>query len=148
MFLDGENVTELIRTPEVSLGASDVGKIPGVRRVLTSIQRDFAMKNNVVMEGRDIGSFVLTDANYKFFLTASLKERARRRYEELSSKGSDVTFDEVKKDIEYRDINDSQRKIAPLVKASDAIVIDSTNMQIDDVVKYIIRLIKPEMQNG
>ena len=68
MFLDGENVTELIRTPEVSLGASDVGKIPGVRRVLTSIQRDFAMKNNVVMEGRDIGSFVLTDANYKFFL--------------------------------------------------------------------------------
>lgn len=150
MFLDGEDVTDLIRTPEISMGASDVGRMGGVREKLTRIQRDFAKENGVVMEGRDIGSHVLPGADFKLFLTASLEERARRRYEELLSKGTHVTLDDIKKDIEHRDKNDSLRKIAPLVKAQDAVVFDSTGMEADDVAEELSKIIKLrlEMLNG
>lgn len=141
IFLDGENVNGLIRTPEVSLGASNVAVFPPVRHKMVEKQRAIASKNNVVMDGRDIGTYVLKDAQYKFFLVASVEIRALRRYKELIAKGMDADMESIMEDIKFRDNNDSSRKMAPLKQAEDAILIDTTNQSIqemvDDMAGYI-----------
>ncbi len=143
IMLDGEDITSKIRTPEVSVGASKVAVIPEVRIKMVELQRAIATKNSVVMDGRDIGTYVLPDADFKFFLTASIDERAKRRYLEQVQKGLEgVCLDEVKKDIEFRDRNDSNRKLAPLSKASDAVEIDTTELTIEQAAEKIINYIK------
>lgn len=138
VFLDGSDVSEEIRTAEVSVGASNVAVFQEVRLKLVDLQRKIAAANDVVMDGRDIGSYVLPNANLKIFLTASVDERARRRHVELHQKGQNLSFEEVKADMVYRDKNDSSRAFAPLKKVDDAIEIDSTNLTIDDVVEKIM----------
>lgn len=141
ILLDGEEVNDYIRTPEVSLGASKVAVFPPVRHRMVEMQRDIASKNTVVMDGRDIGTYVLKDARYKFFLTATVEMRAKRRYEELKAKGMEADIEEIKRDIRFRDENDSSRAMAPLKKAEDAILIDTTNQSIDEMVEDMARYI-------
>ena len=140
VFLDGADVTKEIRTPEISKLASDVSKFPFVRKKLTELQRKMAERGSVIMDGRDIGTQVLPNADLKIFLTASLEERARRRFEELQVKGQAADLIAVKKEIALRDKQDSEREIAPLKKAVDAILIDSTNLTIDEVAGKILTL--------
>lgn len=140
VFLDGREVTKEIRTPEVSRGASDVATVGFVRKKLTELQREMAAKGSVIMDGRDIGTQVLPNADLKIFLTASVEERARRRFEELKLKGVDADFAQVVKEISLRDKQDSEREIAPLAQAEDAILLDSTRLTIDEVVAEILRL--------
>lgn len=140
VFLDGADVTKEIRTPEISKLASDVSKFPFVRKKLTELQRKMAERGAVIMDGRDIGTQVLPNADLKIFLTASLEERARRRFEELQAKGQAADLIAVKKEIALRDKQDSEREIAPLKKAVDAILIDSTNLTIDEVAGKILTL--------
>lgn len=143
IYLDGKDVTDSIRTADVSIGASNVAVIPAVRLKMVELQREIAAQNDVVMDGRDIGTYVLPNASYKFFLTASLEERARRRYDEMIGKGmSNVTIDDVQKDIAYRDNNDSKRAFAPLSKAQDALEIDTTNLNPNEVIDAILSCIK------
>ena len=140
VFLDGREVTKEIRTPEVSRGASDVAKVGFVRQKLTELQRQMAAKGSVIMDGRDIGTQVLPNADLKIFLTASVAERARRRFEELKVKGLVADLSQIEKDIILRDKQDSEREIAPLAQAEDAVLIDSTFMTIEEVVTEILRL--------
>lgn len=140
VFLDGREVTKEIRTPEVSRGASDVATVGFVRKKLTELQREMATQGSVIMDGRDIGTQVLPNADLKIFLTASVEERARRRLEELKLKGVDADFAQVVKEISLRDKQDSEREIAPLAQAEDAILLDSTRLTIDEVVAEILRL--------
>ncbi len=140
IYLNGEDITDKIRTPEISRGASDVAKLACVRERLTYIQREMAKKESVVMDGRDIGSFVLKNADLKIFLTASVEERTRRRYKDLKGV-KDVDIEEVRKDIISRDENDTNRKISPLKMANDAVLLDSTGMSIEEVVNKIIDLV-------
>ncbi|MBR2773874.1 MAG: (d)CMP kinase [Selenomonadaceae bacterium] len=140
VFLDGVEVTKEIRTPEVSRGASDVAKFGFVRKKLTELQRAMAIQGKVIMDGRDIGTQVLPNADLKIFLTATVDERARRRFEELKAKGNVTDFEQVRKEIILRDKQDSTREIAPLAKAEDAILLDSTNLTIEQVVAEILRL--------
>ena len=140
VFLDGVEVTKEIRTPEISKLASDVSKFPFVRKKLTELQRKMAMRGAVIMDGRDIGTQVLPNADLKIFLTASIDERARRRFEELQAKGQEVNLAAIKKEIALRDKQDSEREIAPLKQAEDAILIDSTNLTIDEVAGKILTL--------
>jgi len=143
IFLDGEDVSGKIRTPEVSKGASDVSAVKAVRIRMVELQREIAAGQSVVMDGRDIGTYVLPNAQYKFFLNASLEERARRRYMEQLEKGiKDITLEDVRRDIEYRDKNDSSRDFAPLAKADDAIEIDTTDMTVQQVVEKIISIVR------
>ncbi len=142
IFLDGEDVSDLIRTPEVSVGASNVAVFPEVRLKMVDLQRKIAKDKDIVMDGRDIGSYVLPNANLKIFLTASVDERAKRRYIELTQKGQNVSLEEVKKDMIFRDNNDSSRAFAPLVKVLDAIEVDTTALSIDEVVEKILYLFK------
>ena len=141
VFLNGEDVSEAIRLPEVSAAASTVSAIPEVRQFLFDLQRDMAKTNDVLMDGRDIGTVVLPDAQLKIFLTATPEERARRRYEQIKDK-SDVTYEEVLKDLNQRDYQDTHREIAPLKQADDAVLLDTTNMSFDEVVKAIEDLAK------
>ena len=139
IFLDGEDVSGKIRTPEVSIGASNVATIPEVRIKMVELQREIAAKDSVVMDGRDIGTYVLPYANLKIFLTASIDERAKRRYNEQLEKGAaGMTLEDVRKDIEYRDRNDSSRAFAPLARAEDAIELDTTSLTIEEVAKKIM----------
>lgn len=131
MYLNGEDVTEAIRTPEASIYASDVSAMAPVRTFLLSMQRDMAVKYDVVMDGRDIGTVVLPNAGLKLFLTARPEIRAERRLKELQAKNIDASFDEVLRDIMYRDKNDSERAAAPLKAASDAVLIDTSDMDLD-----------------
>lgn len=140
VFLDGTDVTQEIRTPEVGKAASDVAKIGFVRTKLTQLQREMAAQNSVVMDGRDIGTCVLPNADLKIFLTASVDERARRRSDELKAKNLAADFDKVREEIILRDKQDSQREIAPLKQAEDAILLDTTNLTIDEVVAKILEL--------
>ena len=140
VFLDGVDVTKEIRTPEVSKLASDVSKYGFVRKKLTDLQREMAAEGAVIMDGRDIGTQVLPNADVKIFLTATLDERARRRFEELKAKGQSVTLDAIKLEIAARDKQDSEREIAPLKQADDAILIDSTGLTVDEVVAKILEL--------
>lgn len=141
IFLNGENVSTEIRLPEVSVAASDVSKIPAVREKLLGLQRSIAEKTDVIMDGRDIGTVVLPDAQLKIFLTASVEERAMRRYKELTEKGIECDFDEVKRDMEYRDKNDSEREIAPLRPAEDSIIADTTGKSLQESVDMIFSII-------
>ena len=140
VFLDGVEVTKEIRTPEISKLASDVSKFGFVRKRLTDLQRQMAQRGAVIMDGRDIGTQVLPNADLKIFLTASIDERARRRFEELQAKGQTVNLEAIKNEIALRDKQDSEREIAPLKQADDAILIDSTNLQIAEVVEKILTL--------
>lgn len=140
LMINGEDVSDRIRTPEVSAAASDVSALPAVREKLLDLQRELAKNNDAVMDGRDIGSFVLPNAEVKIFLTASADVRARRRYDELAQKGIKVEFSEVKADMEQRDKNDSTRKASPLVMAEDSILVDTTDMDIERTIEKIIEL--------
>lgn len=139
VLLNGENVSGLIRTEEVGNMASASSVYPVVRLKLVELQRSLASKTNVVMDGREIGTFVLPEANLKIYLTASSEERARRRFLELKEKGIAADIGEIEKDIIERDTRDMNREFAPLKQADDAIVLDSSNMTIDEVVETIIK---------
>lgn len=137
--VDGEIVEDKIRTPEISMLASGISKLPIVRIYLGDIQKKISSANNVVMDGRDIGTNIIKDAELKIYLTASLKVRAKRRYDELKEKGKIENFDEILEDIRKRDFQDQARELNPLKKAEDAIELDTTNMNIEEVVNFIIR---------
>lgn len=145
VLLDGEDVGDRIRTPEVSMAASAVSALPPVRQFLFELQRDLARKNNVIMDGRDIGTVVLPHADVKIFLSASAEERARRRLEELREKGLSVTFDEVLEDMRQRDYNDSHRAAAPLRPADDAVLVDTTGNTLAQSVEQMKQLIKDRL---
>ena len=134
VLLDGEDVTKAIRTPEVTMLVSTVAMIPAVRINLVKNQREMAAGGGVVMDGRDIGTYVLPDADIKFFLTASLEERAKRRYLELVSQGFDVQLKNIANELLVRDSMDENRALAPLKQAQDAILVDTTNSSIEDVL--------------
>lgn len=142
IFLNGENVSEEIRLPEISVAASNVAVIPAVRIKLVELQRALAAKTDVIMDGRDIGTYVLPDAEVKIFLTASVEERAKRRLLELVEKGVDTDFEAVKADMEYRDKNDSGREFAPLKPAEDSIHFDNTDITLEAAVDKICELVK------
>ncbi len=147
IYLDGENVSAEIRQPEVSVAASDVAVIPAVRLKLVELQRQLAAKENVIMDGRDIGTYVLPDARVKIFLTASLEERARRRFEELQQKGDTSTLEEVQTDMAYRDKNDSGREFAPLKPAEDGIILDTTGNTLEQSVEQMLNLIREKISH-
>ena len=142
VFLNGEDVSEEIRLPASSMAASAVSAIPEVREFLLSLQRDIAKKNNCLMDGRDIGTVILPDAQYKFFFTASAEIRADRRCKELKEKGIPADYETVLAEIKERDYNDSHRETAPLKQADDAVLIDSSYMTIEEAVDKIVSYIK------
>ncbi|MFI3206438.1 MAG: (d)CMP kinase [Clostridia bacterium] len=142
MYLLGEDITEKIRTPEITMMASTSSAIPCVRAFLLSLQTDLANEYNVVMDGRDIGTVVLPNAQLKVFLTASPEERARRRTLDFKEKGIDEPYEKVLAEIKVRDCQDSNREIAPLKPAEDAVVIDSSRLSFDEVVEEFIKLAK------
>ena len=141
VILDGEVVNALIRTPEVSMLASQCSQLAPVRTKLVEIQRGMGQRKSVIMDGRDIGTNVLKDAEYKIFLTASAEERANRRFKELQEKGENQTYEEVLEDIKQRDHNDMTRELNPLRKADDAIEVDTTGMGIDEVVAAVLDIV-------
>lgn len=142
VYLNGENVSGLIRTPEISMGASVVSAIPKVRAFLLDLQRDIAKKNNVIMDGRDIATVVLPNADVKIFLFASPECRAKRRYDELIEKGESVTFDEVLDDVNKRDYQDSHREIAPLKPSEDSVMADTSELDLNGSVELVVDIIK------
>lgn len=145
VFLNQENVSGLIRTEEVSRMASAASAKPQVRAKLTELQRSLARREDVLMDGRDIGTMILPDAQLKIYLTASVHTRALRRYKELIERGEDCSLEDIEKDIEERDYRDMHREAAPLCQAEDAVLIDSSEMTIDEVVERIISLAKSRM---
>lgn len=142
IFLDGKNVNKEIREPEISKVASKVSQIFEVREKLVELQRIMAKTKSVVMDGRDIGTNVLPEANCKFYMTASPQERAKRRYDELKSKGKDVSYEDVFSDIVHRDKQDMERELNPLRKAEDAVEIDTTGLNIQEVVDIILKKVQ------
>lgn len=148
MYLNGEDVTALIREPEISICASDVAALPAVRAFLMELQRRMARENSVIMDGRDIGTVVLPDAEVKIFLTASAEARARRRLLELEQKGMKQSFDEVLRNIEYRDEQDSHRAAAPLKKAEEAIVVDTSELSFAESLELVVKTIQQKLGIG
>lgn len=142
MFLNDEDVSDKIRTPEVSSAASITSAVPEVRKYLFDLQKNLAKNNNCIMDGRDIGTVVLPDAKVKIFLTASPEARAQRRYEELIEKGMDVKYDDVLADMIKRDYDDSHRAIAPLKQAEDAVLADTSGNTLEESIALIIKIIK------
>lgn len=147
MLLNSRDVTKDIRLPQISIFASDISAMPPVRAFLLEMQRKLARENNVIMDGRDIGTVVLPNANMKIFLTADASERAKRRYEELLLRGTETTYEQVLKDIEYRDKNDSKRPVSPLRRADDAILVDTTGNSLNQSFEHICKLIKEKHKN-
>lgn len=145
VLLNGEDVSAYIRTPEASMMASKISAIPSVRAFLLDLQRNMAKTNNVIMDGRDIGTVVLPDAEVKIFLTATPEARATRRYKELVEKGMDVNYDDVLNDVVTRDYNDSHREIAPLKQADDAVLADTTELDLQQSIQLIIDIVKERM---
>lgn len=137
VYLNGENVTGILRTEEVGNMASKTSAVPEVREKLLELQRTLAKENDVIMDGRDIGTNILPDADVKIYLTASVETRAKRRYDELKEKGEDCDLDQIAQDIKERDERDMNRETAPLKKAEDAILVDSSYMTIPEVVSEI-----------
>ena len=137
IYLDGENINDRIRTEEISKQASDCSALGIVRAKLTEQQQKMGEKKSVIMDGRDIGTVVFPDAEYKFYITATAEERANRRFKELIAKGEEVTYEKVLADIKQRDHNDSTREINPLRKADDALELDTTEMKIEEVIDFI-----------
>ena len=146
ILLNGVDEGEKIRTPEVSMAASAVSAIKEVRAYLLNMQRDTARKNSVIMDGRDIGTVILPDAEVKIFLTASPKARAERRYKELLAKGADVTFETVYNEMVERDKNDSTRDIAPCVQAEDALLLDNSDLTEEETVKAVLKIVKKKIE--
>ena len=146
ILLDGQIVNDEIRTPEISEMASLCSALPMVREKLVELQRRMGTKKSVIMDGRDIGTNVLKDAEYKFFLTASAEERADRRCKELLERGERVSFEEVLEDIRRRDHRDTTRELNPLRKAEDAIELDTTGLSIEQVVNHVLEVIKSCLQ--
>ena len=146
IIVNGFNTTPYLREHYMSKAASDISALPCVRYKLVDIQRELAKTYDLVLDGRDIGTFVLPDANCKIFLVASAEERAKRRVEENRLKGQESDFDTVLKDIKQRDYNDSHRKVAPLKKADDAVELDTTTMTIPEVVGAVISLVKEKIK--
>lgn len=144
VYLDGEDVSDVIRTQEVSKAASDCSAFATVRRKLVELQQAMGKRKSVIMDGRDIGTVVLKDAEYKFYLTATAEERAMRRFRELQAKGSTDTYEKVLEDVNKRDYNDMHREVDPLRQAEDAVLIDSTNMSIEEVVDFVIEAVTGE----
>lgn len=142
MLLCGEDVTKEIRLPQISMYASDVSAIPAVRAFLLDMQRDMAKRYNVIMDGRDIGTVVLPDADVKIFLTAPAEVRAQRRMKELEERGTPCAFEEVLRDIEQRDWNDSHRETAPLCQADDAVLVDNGDIDFEESKQQLLRVIK------
>jgi cytidylate kinase len=141
VFLDGRNVSQLIRTPDISMAASKISAYPEVRAALLDVQRQMGNLGGVVLEGRDIGTVVFPNAHAKFFLTASVESRARRRMVELEDKGIYLDFEEVKKQVVERDRGDTERKTAPLRKAADALEVDTTQMTVEQVVDKLAAIV-------
>ena len=137
IILDGQVINNLIRTPEISMKASACSALGIVRKHLVKVQQEMGAKKSVIMDGRDIGTDVFPNARYKFFITATAEERAKRRYRELMEKGENVSYEETLESIIHRDYNDSHREVSPLRKAEDAEEVDTTDMTIDDVISYI-----------
>ena len=145
VLLNGEDVSAFIRTPEASMMASKISAIPEVRAYLLDLQRNMATTNNVIMDGRDIGTVVLPNAEVKIFLTATPEARATRRYKELVEKGMDVKYDDILQDVITRDYNDSHREIAPLKQADDAVLADTTEIDLQGSIDLIVSIIKERM---
>ncbi len=145
MLLNGEDVTGMIRTQEVSDEASRSSAHPAVRQKLLQLQRGLARRCDVLMDGRDIGTKILPDAGLKIFLTASVDERAMRRYKELEEKGESVSFEEIRSQIEERDYRDTHRDVSPLCRAEDAVLLDTSDMDLDMVVNTIVNMAKERM---
>ncbi len=142
IFLCGEDVSEEIRKPEISMAASSVSSIPAVREFLLDLQRDIAKKNNVLMDGRDIGTVVLPSAQVKIFITASPEIRAKRRFKELIEKGVDTTLEQVLNDLNRRDYQDSHRAVSPLKMAEDAVLLDTSELDFEQSVRKVTELAK------
>lgn len=142
VFLDGRDVSRLIREPRITQVVSDIARIREVREVMLALQRDLGRKQDAVLDGRDIGTVVFPDADKKFYIDAQFKERVSRRYKELVALGQEVTFEEVDADLKNRDTIDSTRAVAPLKKADDAICVDTTDMTIEEVVATVLKEIK------
>lgn len=142
VFLDGEDVSSLIRTPEISMLASTTSAIPEVRAFLLDLQRDIAKKNNVIMDGRDIATVVLPDADVKIFLFASPECRAQRRYKELLEKGESVMYEDVLADVNQRDWQDSHREIAPLKPSKDSVMCDTSELNLEESIQAIVNIVK------
>lgn len=141
VYLNGENLGDRIRRPEISMAASDVSAIPAVRAFLLDTQRDIARRNSVVMDGRDIGTVILPDADVKIFMVASAEARARRRTDELAEKGMTANYEDVLREMKERDAQDSGRAIAPAVPAPDAIHLDNSDMDVEESVEAVLRII-------
>ncbi len=146
VYLNGEDVSSQIRTPEISMGASKVSAIPKVREFLLDLQRDIAKENNVIMDGRDIATVVLPDAKPKIFLYASPECRAERRYKELIEKGESVSYEDVLADVNQRDYQDSHREIAPLKPTENSVMADTSSLTLDESIDLIINVIKENIQ--
>ncbi|MDO4363602.1 MAG: (d)CMP kinase [Clostridia bacterium] len=146
VYLNGEDVSAFIRTPEISMGASKVSAIPQVRTFLLNLQREIASTNNVIMDGRDIATVVLPNADVKIFLFASPECRAERRYKELIEKGENVNYDDVLKDVNQRDYQDSHREIAPLKPSEESIMADTSKLTLPESIDLIVNTIKEKIQ--
>lgn len=146
VYLNGDDVSAYIRTPEISMGASKVSAIPQVREFLLNLQRDIAQKNNVIMDGRDIATVVLPNADVKIFLFASPECRAQRRCKELIEKGEDVTLEDVLADVNQRDYQDSHREIAPLKPSEDSVMADTSKLTLEESIQLIIDIVKERIK--
>ena len=142
VYLNGEDLGDKIRTPEMSMYASAVSAIPKVREFLLNTQKDIARRNSVIMDGRDIGTVILPDADVKIFMFASNEARAKRRYNELTAKGVEVRYEDVLSEMIERDNNDKNRDVAPAVPASDAIMLDNSDMSVDENIEAVLNIIK------
>ncbi len=140
IFLNGEDVSRKIRTPEVSRAASDVSALPPVRLQMVALQREIAAEKDIVVDGRDIGTYVLPDAECKIFLTASAEVRAKRRYDEMIEKGEEADYNAVLSEINYRDKQDAERPLAPLRKAEDAVLLETDRMNAQEVLEEVLRI--------
>ena len=146
VLLNGEDVSEAIRTPEIAQYASKVSAVPEVRRFLLDVQRDMEKNSNILMDGRDIGTVILPDAPVKIFLTASAKTRAERRYRELKEKGQQVTLEGVLADIQARDRQDTTRAVAPLRQADDAVLLDTSALDLEQSIAAVLRIIREKTE--
>lgn len=147
ILLCGEDVSDAIRTPEIAKYASKVSAVPEVRQFLLETQRDMAKNGNILMDGRDIGTVILPDAQVKIFLTASAEARAQRRYLELHEKGQSITFDEVLHDIQQRDEQDMTRTVAPLKQAADAVLLDTSDISLEQSIEAVLRIIRERVED-
>lgn len=147
IILDGVSVNDKIRTQEISSIASDISAIAKVRDIMVALQRDMGSRKSIIMDGRDIGTVVLKEAEFKFFITADLEERAKRRWMELKGKGINADLETVKREIEIRDFNDTTREVTPLRQAEDAILIDGSKLTVENTVDMILGIIKEKKHN-